>query len=227
MGIASHSEDTDTPIIKHILTDPTLLDDKKGGDENDDSVYRICSFESINPERCPSDHECSKLGGDCMKCNCPTDCKYGQIANASCTVPEIIECNGNRHFNKSFICQYCYQSNKMGHECSENFECNSVADPITRLYRASCKVSDQLLCLGNRKFLKVRPCNWTGGYKWTTALVLSITLGGFGADRFYLGHWQEGIGKLFSFGGLGVWTLVDVVMVAIRYIGPADGSLYI
>jgi hypothetical protein len=45
--------------------------------------------------------------------------------------------------------------------------------------------------------------------------------------RFYLGHWQEGIGKLFSFGGLGVWTLVDVVMVAIRYVGPADGSLYI
>jgi hypothetical protein len=45
--------------------------------------------------------------------------------------------------------------------------------------------------------------------------------------RFYLGHWQEGIGKLFSFGGLGVWTLVDVVLIAIRYVGPADGSLYI
>ena len=46
-------------------------------------------------------------------------------------------------------------------------------------------------------------------------------------SRFYLGHWQEGIGKLFSFGGLGVWTLVDVVLVAIGYIGAADGSLYI
>ena len=45
--------------------------------------------------------------------------------------------------------------------------------------------------------------------------------------RFYLGHWQEGIGKLFSFGGLGVWTLVDVVLIGIRYVGPADGSLYI
>lgn len=45
--------------------------------------------------------------------------------------------------------------------------------------------------------------------------------------RFYLGHWQEGIGKLFSFGGLGVWTLVDVVMIATGYLGPADGSLYI
>jgi len=55
----------------------------------------------------------------------------------------------------------------------------------------------------------------------------SITLGGFGADRFYLGLWREGIGKLFSFGGLGVWTIVDVILVAAGYIGPADGSLYI
>ncbi len=61
----------------------------------------------------------------------------------------------------------------------------------------------------------------------TFSVPSSITLGGFGADRFYLGHWQEGIGKLFSFGGLGVWTLVDVVMVAIRYVGPSDGSLFI
>lgn len=85
----------------------------------------------------------------------------------------------------------------------------------------------QVLCLGRRRFLRQRECNWTSGYRWTTALALSVTLGGFGADRFYLGHWQEGVGKLFSFGGLGVWTLVDVVMVAIRYVGPSDGSLFI
>lgn len=77
---------------------------------------------------------------------------------------------------------------------------------------------------------------------------MSVTLGGFGADRFYLGHWQvlmiarlfynnflpiicifyqEGIGKLFSFGGAGVWTLVDVILVAVGYLKPADGSVYI
>ena len=54
-----------------------------------------------------------------------------------------------------------------------------------------------------------------------------MTLGGLGADRFYLGLWREGIGKLFSFGGLGVWTLVDVILIAIGYVGPADDSLYI
>jgi len=195
---------------------------------------RICSQykeDQIVPAKCPSDHECSKLGAECMECQCSSDCKYGKSANASCTVPEsgpnAINCTGPRNFTKSFVCQYCYQSNRDDHKCSENFECNSVADPNTRYYRAECEVPEHLICLGNRKFLKQLPCNWTGGYRWTTALALSITLGGFGADRFYLGHWQEGIGKLFSFGGLGVWTLVDVVMVAIRYIGPADGSLYI
>ena len=57
------------------------------------------------------------------------------------------------------------------------------SDPNSRHYLAECAVPDGLICLGNRKFLKLRPCNWTGGYKWTTALALSITLGGFGADR--------------------------------------------
>lgn len=83
------------------------------------------------------------------------------------------------------------------------------------------------MILGHRTFKKKVRCNWTGGYKWSTALALSITLGGFGADRFYLGHWKEGIGKLFSFGGLGVWTIIDVILISLHYLGPADGSLYI
>ena len=61
----------------------------------------------------------------------------------------------------------------------------------------------------------------------SSIVFFSITLGGFGADRFYLGLWKEGIGKLFSFGGLGVWTLLDVVLIGTGYVGPADRSLYI
>lgn len=63
---------------------------------------------------------------------------------------------------------------------------------------------------------------------WAALLFFcSITLGGFGADRFYLGQWREGLGKLFSFGGLGIWTLIDVLLIGVGYVGPADGSLYI
>ena len=56
------------------------------------AVSSLCSIkeENINPARCPSEHECSKLDASCMTCNCTSDCKYGSVANALCTVPESI-----------------------------------------------------------------------------------------------------------------------------------------
>lgn len=124
------------------------------------------------------------------------------------------------------ICRYCYQTEPWEHSCILQSNCNSVGSP-RQYYKTNCTVHSNVICLGNRVFPKRLVCNWTGGHRWGAALALSITLGGFGADRFYLGHWQEGIGKLFSFGGLGVWTLIDVVLISLHYLGPADGSLYL
>lgn len=58
-------------------------------------------------------------------------------------------------------------------------------------------------------------------------MTCSITVGGFGVDRFYLAHWGAAVGKLLSFGGLGVWSILDVILVGTGYLGPADGSAYI
>jgi TM2 domain-containing membrane protein YozV len=57
---------------------------------------------------------------------------------------------------------------------------------------------------------------------FTTALLLSIFLGGFGIDRFYLGQVGLGIGKLLTFGGLGIWALIDIIMIATR--STTDGK---
>nr|CAD7392318.1 unnamed protein product [Timema cristinae] len=175
---------------------------------------------------CPSNVECSKLGNPCIDCSFNHSCVYGSQLNVSCTVKDRVNCSGSTTFIRAMRCQYCYQTESWEHTCTSSSLCKAVASP-RQYYTANCSVKSEIICLGKRRFLKRLPCNWTGGYRWRTALFLSIVLGGFGADRFYLGHWQEGIGKLFSFGGLGVWTLIDVILISLHYLGPADGSLYI
>ncbi|XP_076267647.1 TM2 domain-containing protein almondex-like isoform X4 [Rhynchophorus ferrugineus] len=179
-----------------------------------------------NIMNCPLNMECKELSIQCLDCKLNENCTYGQEVTAECQIKSQVKCKGDTKFLKSHICRYCYQTENWEHECELKATCESVASPRD-IYITNCTVKNNLLCLGHRTFNKKVKCNWTGGYKWLTALILSITLGGFGADRFYLGHWQEGIGKLFSFGGLGVWTIIDVVLISLHYLGPADGSLYL
>ena len=139
--------------------------------------------------QCPSGTECSLLDiSDCLVCHCPADCDYGKPANATCSVAnEEVKCSGNRTFEVGFRCQYCFQSRRgRDYSCKDNYECNAVAGSASeRLYTANCTMNDgDMLCLGRREFSRREKCNWTAGIRWTTALALSITLGGFGADRY-------------------------------------------
>ena len=46
------------------------------------------------------------------------------------------------------------------------------------------------------------------------ALALAIVLGVFGAHRFYAGKIGTGLLQLGTLGGMGIWYLYDVIMVA-------------
>jgi hypothetical protein len=52
---------------------------------------------------------------------------------------------------------------------------------------------------------------------WTLTLIMSVVFGMLGGDRFIMGHVGLGILKLITFGGCGIWWLIDVILIATKH----------
>jgi len=59
--------------------------------------------------------------------------------------------------------------------------------------------------------------------EWLTAVILSWLLGSLGVDRFYLGYTGLGLAKLFTCGGMGIWALIDAILIILRKVPDAQG----
>ncbi|XP_067127992.1 TM2 domain-containing protein biscotti [Centruroides vittatus] len=115
-----------------------------------------------------------------------------------------------------------------------------VIDPETQqpqgctkenIAKVNCTTSAGIICkpgtgLNSTVFQKDIPCLYTNGYSFERALLLSIFLGMFGVDRFYLGYPAIGLMKLCTLGFMFLGHLIDVILIALQVVGPADGSNY-
>lgn len=150
-------------------------------------------------------------------------CKLNGRVNATCKVSERRICNGNRTLEREINCTYCWQLPETNLRC---FFSGVQCKPGPRPQAATCSALPTVECLGNRTFLKQMYCKSSSGFSLTTAIALSVVFGGFGADRFYLGHITTGVLKLLSFGGFGIWSLIDVIFLVCGALTPKDGTLF-
>jgi len=58
---------------------------------------------------------------------------------------------------------------------------------------------------------------------FVATLLLCFLLGGLGVHRFYVGKIGTGILQLVTFGGLGIWILIDLIVIAIGKFSDKEG----
>jgi len=58
------------------------------------------------------------------------------------------------------------------------------------------------------------PVQATSDKDFVPAILLCFFVGMLGAHRFYVGKIGTGILQILTFGGLGIWVMVDFIMIA-------------
>ncbi|MEI4769987.1 TM2 domain-containing protein [Psychrobacillus sp. FJAT-51614] len=60
---------------------------------------------------------------------------------------------------------------------------------------------------------------------FVAALLLCFFLGSLGVHRFYAGKVGTGILMLITLGGLGIWTIIDFIIIAVGKFTDSNGKL--
>ena len=58
----------------------------------------------------------------------------------------------------------------------------------------------------------------------TVALLLCFFLGFLGVHRFYVGKIGTGILQLVTLGGLGIWALIDFIIIVVQKFTDSEGN---
>ena len=60
---------------------------------------------------------------------------------------------------------------------------------------------------------------------WLVALLLCFFIGVIGAHRFYVGKIGTGLLMVFTLGGLGIWTFIDLILIIVGKFKNKDGEV--
>ncbi|XP_065175390.1 TM2 domain-containing protein 2-like [Sycon ciliatum] len=142
---------------------------------------------------------------------------YSPLVLCSALPDKFVECDDVADFtgNTSMAEALGYGCTKFGGTKFEDVQHTKVV----------CHALPDIECYGDTDFLRGNePCVKYNGYNFLIAFIFSVLLGFAGADRFYLGYTGHAVGKLLTLGGVGVWWIVDLILLLIGFLTPEDGS---
>lgn len=64
----------------------------------------------------------------------------------------------------------------------------------------------------------------TSEKNYIAMILLCFFLGGLGIHRFYVGKIGTGILMIITFGGLGIWALIDLIMIIVGKFKDKEGK---
>jgi TM2 domain-containing membrane protein YozV len=67
------------------------------------------------------------------------------------------------------------------------------------------------------------PAGYATDKRILPAFLLCFFLGVFGAHRFYVGKIGSAIAMIFTIGGLGIWALIDLILIVTGSFKDSEG----
>jgi hypothetical protein len=171
----------------------------------------------INIDDCPCFHSDSDGGDDCKFAHNPES----PLLPCSFLPKEFIECDEPVDHQGNFTALLTLEYGCLKFGGGQRWE-------DVEHTRVCCRALDCIECSGNRTFLRDGyPCIKYTDHYFLTTLLYSILLGFLGLDRFCLGKTGTAVGKLLTLGGMGVWWIIDIILLVTGRLQPEDDSSWV